>query len=400
MDKDAYSLFGDTEPGAENGLKDKNSLKIVAGRSKPLSKNQRMFNKMTKRIEQLQNSIKTEAAKLEVLLKVFHREIPGKKKALAESRLMVAKALGNSAKTIKLTKRQYEQARDVILCLCDEAFSDIEPDAETESFYDAWSESSYREELQGQSDLAKRMIAEEARHLFGMKIDPDEIDDSPEGFARFARRMQEELAAREGAAQGAHAFSRKKTKKQQERDELRKQDEALTLKSMRSIYLSLAKALHPDTVMDPAEKAHKEELMKKVTAAYAEKDLTTLLKLEMEWVASESAALDTLPDDKLKLYISSLKEQVDALEQEHDALYHHPRFTGLSEFARYPEATARQLIAQQAREYERAAKALSEIEAILARTVSKKEIMAFVKEYGEIMNTRDSFPEEFMGDIF
>jgi len=396
MDKDTFSLFDDTDTGAERG---KNSLKIVAGRSQPLSKNQRMFNKLTKRIEQLQNGIKTEAAKLESLLNVYHAEIPARKKALAACRLAVAKALGNSAKTIKLTKRQYEQARDVVLCLCDEAFSDIEPDAEAESFYDAWSESSYREELQGQSDLAKQMIAEEARHAFGIKIDPDEIDDTPEGFARFARRLQEELAGKE-RNQEDHASRRKKTKKQLEREELRKQDEALTLKSMRSIYLSLAKALHPDTIMDPAEKARKEELMKKVTAAYADKDLSTLLKLEMEWVASESAALDTLPDDKLKLYISSLKEQVDALEQEHDALYYHPRFMGLSEFARYPEGMARRIIHEQAREYERVAKGLGEIEVILSRMSSKKEIMAFIKEYRGLMSTRDSFSEDFIPDFF
>ena len=394
MDNDTYSLFGDTEKGSKG-----NDLKIVPGRNKPLSKNQQMFNKLTKRIEQLQNSIGTETAKLEVLLKVYHAEIPEKKKMVANRRMAIAKILGDSTTTVTFGKRQYEQVRDVILRLCDEAFSDIEPDAETESFYNAWSESSYREECQAQSDRAKRMISEEARHAFGINIDPREIDDTPEGFARFARRLQEELSGKEQEWDD-QAFRRKKSKKQREREERQKQDEALTQKSMRSIYLSLAKALHPDTIVDPAEKARKEELMKKVTAAYADKDLSALLKLEMEWVRTESASLDALPDDKLKLYIASLKEQVAVLEQEHDSLYEHPRFMGLVEFSRFPETTAKQLIRQEAREYARVAKNLMDIVEMFSKPALKKEIMAFVKEYSRVINAREIYSEDDFSAMF
>ncbi|MGD0886936.1 MAG: J domain-containing protein [Thermodesulfovibrionales bacterium] len=398
MGKDTYSLFSDVKFNAKKYLKG-NHLKIVAGRNRPLSKNQQTFNKLTRRIEQLQNTIKRETVKLESLLKFYLTEIPEKKKVLANNLLAVAKALGHSTKVINYRKRQYEHLRDVILCLCNEAFSYIEPDEETELFYDAWSESSYREELQSQGDLSKQTIAERVNHIFGVEIDPDEIDDTPEGFARFAKRLQDEFFDN-GNAQEGHFSKRKATKKQRKREKLRKLEAELTLKSIRSIYLSLAKVLHPDTIVDPAEKSRKEELMKKVTAAYADKDLPTLLKLEMEWVASESAALDTLPDDKLKLYIASFREQLAVLEQEHAALYYHPRFMSLSEFARYPESKAQQLIREQARDYDRVIGGLSEIMAILSKPTTKKEIMELVREYRETINSRNPFLEEFMSDIF
>jgi hypothetical protein len=330
---------------------------------------------------------------------VYLAEIPERKRALAESRVMAAKALGASTKTIKFGKRQYEDVRAVILDLCEEAFAEIEPDKETEAFYDAWSETSYREEAQYQTDAMKREIAEHARAAFGIDIDPDEIEDTPEGFARFARRLQNEFEENEKKQAGRHS-SRKKSKKQLEREELRKQEEAQTLKSMRSIYLALAKALHPDTITDPVEKSRKEELMKKVTAAYSDRDLSTLLKLEMEWVRTEGRALDTLPDDQLKLYIASLKEQVEALEQERHVLYMNPRFAGVSEFARFPESSAKQQIRKTAHDYQRAIAGLKDLMTVFSKTAPKKEIVDFVKSYLAVTVPQYFSPEEFIGGAF
>src|SRR6266496_1752217 len=150
-EKNTYSLFEDDEfRGAP--AQDRKSLKIAAGRSKKLSKNQITFNQLTKRIEQLQGTMQRDTEKLETILKMYLAEIPERKRLLAEGRLKVAKALGASTKTIGFGRRQYEDVRAVILDLCEEAFGDIEPDRETEAFYDLWSETSYREEALCQSD--------------------------------------------------------------------------------------------------------------------------------------------------------------------------------------------------------------------------------------------------------
>jgi hypothetical protein len=287
----------------------------------------------------------------------------------------------------------------VILDLCEESFADIEPDKKTEEFYDLWSETSYREEAQFRSDVMKREIAEHARAAFGVEIDPNEIDDTPEGFARFARRLQNDWEEQGKTQTGSHS-GRIRSKRQLEREEKKRQEEAQTLKSMRSIYLSLAKVLHPDIVTDPTEKNEKEELMKKVTAAYADRDLSTLLKLEMEWVRAEGRTLDTLPDDQLKLYIASLKEQVEVLEHERRVLYMNPRFNDLSEFARYPEFSAKQNIRETAQTYQRAIAALKDLMTVFAKSAPKKEIVSFVKSYLAVTVPRYFTPDDVIDDVY
>jgi hypothetical protein len=391
---DTLSLFDEKEIVKKVPLQRK-ELKIVAAKSKPLSKDQKVFNRLTKRIGQLQTGIKADQKKLEALLKAYLAEMLGRKRSLAEVRLQIAKALGASTETIRFGKRQLEQVRAAILTLCDDAFGDVEPDKETEAFYDAWAETSYQEEARQQVEMIKREFADQARDAFGIHMNVEEMGDTPEAFARFVKRMQEQYES------GQEDMPKKrKTKKHLARDEMKKQEEALALKSMRSIYLSLAKVLHPDTITDPVEKARKEEMMKNVTAAYAAHDLATLLKLELEWIRSENDTLDTLPDDQLKLYIASLKEQVEALEQERFALHMHPRFAGVSDFAPYPESYGISQIKETARGYGRIAKELREILAVLSRPGAKKETMAFVKEYLAESESIDPFDDEFIRGIF
>ncbi|NTU41800.1 MAG: hypothetical protein HGA78_01850 [Nitrospirales bacterium] len=371
-------------------------LTIVPGGDKKLSKNQQAFNRLSRRIEQLQLKIGRETGKLEELLKVYVAEIHPNKLLVAQSRLKIAKALGDSTERNRFGKKQLADLRTVILTLCDEAFSKIDPDEETEQFYDAWADRSYQEEVQLQTEMIKQKFLEETRNLFGISIEPEDLDDTPEGFARLAQRMQKELD--EGGKEQADDFPRrKKTKKQLEMEELQKREEELSQRSMRSIFLSLAKALHPDTITDPEEKARKEELMKKVTEAYTNKDLSMLLKLEMEWVRSEERSLDILPDDQLKLYISSLKKQVEALEEELEAIYINPRFAPVCDFSFYPKPYTMREIHEMADEYAIVSENLEEALEFLSRPASKKEILGFVKEYMAILTAEAAFARDFGG---
>ena len=135
---------------ADRGEFDKRSdpgkgLKIVAGNRKPLSNNQEMFNRQSKRVEELRHTIHAVTAKLESLRRLYTAKMPALAQSLAKSQLALARALGNSTKSILFGKQQRENLRTVILGLCEEAFREIEPGEEDEAFYDAWAESSYRE---------------------------------------------------------------------------------------------------------------------------------------------------------------------------------------------------------------------------------------------------------------
>ena len=79
MDNDTFSLFDDTQFQGQNHSA-RISLKIIAGRNKKLTKQQQTFNRLTKRIEELQGTIGKETAKLESLLKAYLAENPEKKR--------------------------------------------------------------------------------------------------------------------------------------------------------------------------------------------------------------------------------------------------------------------------------------------------------------------------------
>lgn len=398
MDRKQSSLFDDSE-FRQGAWKASNGLTIVAQPDKKLSKDQRKFNRLAKRIEYLQETIRSDTAELERLLKIYAAGIPARKRLLAGKRVSLAKALGALAGNIKFGKKQREKVRAVILCLCDEAFADIAPDEETERFYNEWADTSYKEELQCQADAMKQELAAQASSIFGIDIDLEDIDDTPEGFARLAERLQNKIQEEIKKEQG-RCSRHKKSKKQLEREESRKRDEELLQRSLRSIYLSLAKALHPDTITDAKEKARKEEFMKKVTAAYAGKDLPALLKLELEWVRSENKALDTLPDEELKLYIASLTEQVDALEQELHMLQMHPRYMEIADFSGYPESYAIERIKDMSRNYDMAAKGIDDTMKMLSGPSPKSEIMEFVNDYIAMAKHRNLHVHDFMDDVF
>lgn len=92
-----------------------------------------------------------------------------------------------------------------------------------------------------------------------------------------------------------------------------------TLKSMRTIYMELAKELHPDREQDEALRAVKEEKMKQLTEAYQKKDLAALLTMQVSWLEETvKIAPGELSDEILKGYNKILKTQLKKLEEEQD----------------------------------------------------------------------------------
>ncbi len=391
------NLFDDAEMGTISQPETRKAIQIVASKDKPLNKQQQTFNRLTKRIENLQKEIQSESEKLERILNLYSEKVPSLEKAIAENQIKLAKKLSLSTRTTKYGKRQLENLGIVIGHLLNEAFTVIEPDEETEALYDQWAETSYAEEKELQETEMRMMMEDMLREQMGIELDLSELDDSPESFARMQQQIREELDRRK-EEERQHNASQKKTKKQLEKELKQKEAETMKLKSLRNIYISLAKALHPDTETDPTEKLRKEELMKKVTIAYNEKNLPALLQLEMEWVVSESDHLANMQDQKLKFYIASLKEQVAELERERNALYHHPRFSNIKHFAHYHEANARREINNLVSSHKKQRKSLEELSSIISGPNPKKVIMEFVDntlEYFERSSLWDSMDLRF-----
>lgn len=374
------NLFGEAE------IQTVNKLVISKNGKAQLSKNQILFNKLTKKIEDLEKTIENETEKCENLLKLHSAKIQPAVVKTANLRIDLAMKLADATYVYKFGKTQLAKINDTILDLCTKAFQFIVPSPEQEAFYNNWSQTSYKEELEYQKGETKETVFDFLNFMFGMDIDSDTPMDTDEDINNLYQKMGEQFGGFEEPRE------RKKTKKQLQREEQAKAEEAIQKKSIRSIYITLAKVLHPDTEKDPVLKLEKEGLMKKVTVAFEEKDLSTLLKLEMEWVHKESEHLETLSDDKLKIYISALKQQVAELEQKKFSIRQNPRYFDIVSFLNYSENHARTYINESVKLEKQSFNSLKHFLTEFIKPNKKKVITGFVTEYCELLDDyEDSF---------
>lgn len=378
-----------------NNEKKEYSLKIVAKEQKPLSKNQQMFNRLTKRIELLKFDITQESDKLNMLLDLYGREVIPLHDSIANSRIALAMVLGKATDQTKFTKKQLQEIGDAIVELCREAFKSIDPSDEQVAFYDLWSKTTYKEELEQQMNMAKEMFSDMMSDVYGMNIDLDDVEDTPEGFARFQQKMREQQQQEQ---QDRKKTTRPKTKKQQAKEEAQKAEEAIKNRSIRSIYIALAKVLHPDGESDIDLKAEKEEIMKRVTVAYDQQDLPTLLKLEMEWVHKTSEHLEQLTEDKLKLYLSVLKQQVTELENEKLSIIHSPRYEAVTAYACMPTKIALSRIRKTKKELVNICSNLADFSSRFEKPNAKREVIEFAISYKVLMEEKEEM-EAFWNEM-
>ncbi|MEI6139848.1 MAG: J domain-containing protein [Mariniphaga sp.] len=378
------TLFGEIEES-----KDK-VLKIKATGQKVLSKNQQLFNTLTKRIEFLEKDIVLEEKRLSRLLQVYCKKVMPFEKNIAQTRLDLAITIDKATLIHKFTKNQLSDIGETIVQLYDDAFTELEPTPEQEAIYDKWADIPLKDEVEMGMSETRDAFSTLINDLFGLGIDLDGFEPDPENFQDLEEKIRAQMEEARQTQQQQRP--RKKTKKQQEKEDAEKAEEELKTKSIRSIYITLAKILHPDTETDDEKKLEKEELMKKVTVAYDQKDLTTLLKLEMEWVHKTSEHLEKLSEDKLKIYISTLKQQVIELQNERVQMAYHPRFDPIIEYVRLSENYAVNKISKDGKDLKSILDSLNEHILFFKRPEAKKSIVKFCKDYCE--------PEDNYDDIW
>ncbi|MDI9359100.1 MAG: hypothetical protein QM528_09135 [Phycisphaerales bacterium] len=187
-----------------------------------------------------------------------------------------------------------------------------------------------------------REFVQEVRNKSGLQEDDDEEQEDDvwqEAFQKFQDDDDDDDPEMNDEPKRKSTKTKKKTVKQLEKEELQKREEELQKreeeiknKDLRSIYFTLAKLLHPDIEQDPEKRIVKEEIMKKVSIAYNQKDLYTLLKIEMDWIQDENRSLATVSDDKLKIYSKILSEQLLDLKAERFEIYNDPRLYAIPDY--------------------------------------------------------------------
>lgn len=213
-----------------------------------------------------------------------------------------------------LTSTQKRQTREILLNLYDQLAGQLS-DADLATLAPLIARYRSAEDLAALAEdealameEAKAMFAE----MFGTELPAGDNLETPEDLmAALARQMQ-----REHEAEAAQREARKARRKPSARALAAEQQQQDAQGALRTIYRQLAASLHPDREPDAAERERKTALMSEVNAAYERRDLTALLRMQLQIAQVDISQLAALADDKLKAMNRLLEEQKEALRQD------------------------------------------------------------------------------------
>jgi hypothetical protein len=172
-----------------------------------------------------------------------------------------------------------------------------------------------------------RTMKAELEAMMGEAFMPDHPDATLEDVMQAAKARMQQAVAEEQATREAAAAKRKakKAARADAKGDGKAPNAAQALQaalqgdadtSLRTLYRQLAGALHPDRETDPHERVRKTALMSEANAAYARKDIVTLMDIQQRVALADPHAVASLPDDKLKSLTLLVKAQVAELERE------------------------------------------------------------------------------------
>lgn len=292
-------------------------LKVGQSKDKELlTKSQKEFNRLTKRIAKL----RTEIQQIEEVSDRLHQRtmtvlLPLQQKH-AERRADLVRLLDKAYRGGSFKSRERKELKEIILAM---AFNLIVEDGveDLKEIYDRYSDISF-DEMSAQmeqeaADNMRRMMEE----MFGMSIDDDAELGTPEEMqALFEKQLEEAetLEAFRRQQQDARRANRPKTAKQLEKEQKTAEEEQKISKSVREVYLELAKAFHPDLEQDEQEKQRKTEVMQRIGQAYERNDLLTLLQLQLEYEQIDQDHLENIAEDRLKHFTKILQRQASELQ--------------------------------------------------------------------------------------
>jgi len=344
----------------------------------PLSKEQQNFNRFVKRIEKLKTQLLSETDKLEQLNRLYSVEVYPYVLEQATLKIQLCHLLHNKRQEIKLSASQNKKLDDLLFDFLDDAFGVVEPDDATKDLYSEYSNSNYEEEQLNQQQAMQEELRDMLYNRFGLELDPSLLTGSPD-FDKIEEELKKQWQQKESGKK-----AKPKTKKQLAKEELETQKAALKHKNIRSIYIALAKILHPDTEQNVTLKTEKEEMMKLVTVAYENKDLMQLLQLQTVWITKHDDHFNSLDTTTLNAYIHLLIDQAKELEMELQMLYMNPAYSAIFSFGRQDLKSASREIKYEGFAYkEMNAKIKADIEQLGMGKRTNATVVRCINEYYE-----------------
>jgi len=344
--------------------------------SADLTPAQQRFNTLLARVSQLSESIDTLEA-----LSTQHRSGHLSAMAALQQQEDVARKnlllfLDACLHQAELTAAHRRSTTRIILALCEALAhkNDVQVQAVFNQHHSEEDAQALAEEERAGAEHAKAVFED----LFGKPLHgADDLHTAEAVFEAGLRQYREQQQRLEDKRQAKKA--KKKPATRQLKDAQQKMDANTAL---RTVYRQLASALHPDREPDEAERLRKTALMSEVNAAYDRKNLSELLKLQMQIAQIDSAALSRIADDKLNAMCLLLKEQIDALEEdEAQAQFEIRHYLGVNELDHISAESLARALAIQLRDKEHEVHTL---ERDLRRIQSDAELKRWLKEQAQL----------------
>jgi hypothetical protein len=310
---------------------------IIKGNKAQISKAQQAFNGLIKKIEKLRHAIQLHTELLDSKMMFYNTEMVKQERELLEAKKVIVKELYKAFKSKIYKGRERSLLRSIISNHLEDVMEEEELDDELQLIFRGVEKVDYKEMMANELEMEKGKL-EEIFNMYGFDVDSDAFKSakSKDELLKETFKMMDDFA-RKDEELNKEKQPRKKTKKQLEKELIEQQKEELRGKNIGRVYKQLAKMFHPDLESDPDKKLEKEELMKQLTIAYESKDLHTLLRLELEYIHKEEDNTTNLSEEKLKVYIDVLKEQVAELESELHTLPLHPQYAALRALVKWPQ---------------------------------------------------------------
>ena len=292
------------------------SLRLVGDQERPLTKAQKRFDALLRKVETLRAEKVRLGMRWEKFLQLYRERIHPEEQRMVERRRQVVRLLEAYWRAPKgLGSRQRDNLEGLLRAQL-AVLVDIEGEALEVELKKLWVELNWIEPASDK--VAGEAGADHADDAEGAAPKPEfaeeKMDEEPEPEVESPPKSERARAAEAKAAE-----------RLAQREEARK-------RTVVSIYKQLAKALHPDLEQDPALRERKHTLMQELTKAHREGDLHTLLRLELEWIKREEGDLEKLGDEKLGIYCELLEEQVTELQAELREVAFAPRFGAITRF--------------------------------------------------------------------
>lgn len=311
----AFDMFLDQE---------KMMIPVIPKGRKKLSGAQTTFNRLNKKIAKLKMIIDELPQREHVIKKYFDENSFRLFEQEAQLTDELLCNLDRVYKTARLTKKEKSYLPELILDEC-EHLDDLPFDEKRREALEAIRQ----DYIQISTGLSQEEIHKQGLEsmlsfceMFGLTPTEDMKNaKNPEEFFQAVYEAKRLV----GEQEKQNSSKKKKLSKREIEKEIQAEK---TWKSIRGIYLELVKELHPDKEADETQRLLKEERMKQLTKAYQEKDLASLLRMQINWLEESAKEPIDQTDDVLKQYNKVLQAQVDRLEQEYDLLCNAP-FPGI-----------------------------------------------------------------------